>query len=198
MPSSVQNTKSRDPLAARAPGFLLLDARHRPIFYNAEAERILNFSINGHLQRPGKATIAEAVRSILSGTSAIMKTESEGEPEILSGRRHYSWQTFSLLEKNGKRSPRITAVLIEVRRDQRKQAGMPEVTREYRLTDREGETVTHLKLGLTSKEIAARMQVSPNTVKVFLRSVMSKMAVSTRSGILGKIMQNSSDSRLSL
>jgi DNA-binding NarL/FixJ family response regulator len=109
-------------------------------------------------------------------------------PEILSGGRRYSWQTFSMFEKPGKRSPKITAVLIEVSHAQRKQSEAPNLAREYRLTEREGETISHLKLGLTSKEIAARMQVSPNTVKVFLRSIMSKMSVSTRSGILGKLI----------
>jgi DNA-binding CsgD family transcriptional regulator len=42
--------------------------------------------------------------------------------------------------------------------------------------------------GLTSKEIAQRMGISPNTVKAFLRLVMVKMGVSTRSGIVGKIV----------
>jgi len=47
--------------------------------------------------------------------------------------------------------------------------------------------VEYLLQGLTSKEIAARMNISPNTVKAFLRLVMVKMKVSTRSGIAGKI-----------
>jgi DNA-binding CsgD family transcriptional regulator len=42
--------------------------------------------------------------------------------------------------------------------------------------------------GLTSKEIAARMSISPNTVKAFLRLVMVKMGVSTRSGIVGRVV----------
>jgi DNA-binding CsgD family transcriptional regulator len=47
--------------------------------------------------------------------------------------------------------------------------------------------VEYLIQGLTSKEIAVRMNISPNTVKAFLRLVMVKMKVSTRSGIAGKI-----------
>jgi DNA-binding CsgD family transcriptional regulator len=42
--------------------------------------------------------------------------------------------------------------------------------------------------GLTSKEIAERMKISPSTVKAFLRLVMVKMSVSTRSGIVGKVL----------
>ena len=44
--------------------------------------------------------------------------------------------------------------------------------------------------GLTSKEIAVRMKISPNTVKAFLRLVMVKMKVSTRSGIAGKLKEH--------
>ena len=61
------------------------------------------------------------------------------------------------------------------------------VAKQFRLTQREQETVGLLTLGLTSKEIASRMNISPNTVKAFFRLVMTKMAVSTRSGIVGKI-----------
>ncbi len=43
--------------------------------------------------------------------------------------------------------------------------------------------------GLTSKEIAERMQISPNTVKAFIKLVMIKMGVSTRLGVIGKIIK---------
>jgi len=34
------------------------------------------------------------------------------------------------------------------------------------------------------------MNISPNTVKVFLRLVMLKMGVTTRSGVVGKLMSD--------
>ena len=43
----------------------------------------------------------------------------------------------------------------------------------------------------SKKEIAIRMNISPNTVKAFLRLVMVKMGVSTRSGIVGRVVGNS-------
>ena len=63
-----------------------------------------------------------------------------------------------------------------------------EVSERFGLTSREQETVQFLLEGLTSKEIAQRMKISPNTVKAFIRLVMVKMGVSTRSGIIGKIV----------
>ena len=43
--------------------------------------------------------------------------------------------------------------------------------------------------GLTNKEIAARMGISPDTVKVFLQLAMKKMEVSSRSEIMSKFIR---------
>ena len=59
---------------------------------------------------------------------------------------------------------------------------------EFRLTRRESETIDLLALGLTNKEIAQRMGLSCNTVKAFLRSVMAKLGISTRTGIMGALV----------
>jgi len=67
----------------------------------------------------------------------------------------------------------------------------------YHLSQREGETVRFLIEGLTNKEIAARMGISPDTVKVFLRLAMMKMGVSSRTGIMSKFIHlKESDSGL--
>lgn len=58
----------------------------------------------------------------------------------------------------------------------------------YGLSHREREIVTLLVDGLTSKEIGARLGLSPNTVKAHLRLIMVKMEVSTRSGVVGKLV----------
>lgn len=62
------------------------------------------------------------------------------------------------------------------------------IRNEYGLTDRETQTLRFLLGGLTSKEIASRMDISANTVKVFLRQIMLKMSVTTRAGIIGKFV----------
>ena len=55
-------------------------------------------------------------------------------------------------------------------------------------TRREQEVLEYLLQGLTSKAIANRMNISPNTVKAFLRMIMMKTAVSSRSAMVGKII----------
>ncbi|MCU1237533.1 MAG: transcriptional regulator, LuxR family [Candidatus Solibacter sp.] len=61
------------------------------------------------------------------------------------------------------------------------------VSAEYRLTVRELQALRGVLTGLTSKEVAEQMSISPNTVKAFLRLVMVKMGVTSRTGILTKL-----------
>ena len=65
-------------------------------------------------------------------------------------------------------------------------ASLAQLSERFHLTTREQEVAEFLLEGLTSKEIGMRMQISPNTVKAFLRLIMVKMGVSTRSAIVGK------------
>ena len=51
---------------------------------------------------------------------------------------------------------------------------IPSAAQQFGLTRREQETVELLTLGLTSKEIASRMNISPNTVKAFFRLIFGK------------------------
>jgi DNA-binding CsgD family transcriptional regulator len=81
----------------------------------------------------------------------------------------------------------MMALLIE--RD-RVSADLLTIAKKFNLTRREYEAVQHLALGLTSKEIAARMGISPSTVKAFLRLAMIKTGVSTRSGLIGKFVKS--------
>lgn len=60
---------------------------------------------------------------------------------------------------------------------------------QYHFTPREQQTARLLAAGLTNKEIAARMGVSVNTVKAFIRFLMLKVGVSTRTGIVGRLTQ---------
>ena len=63
---------------------------------------------------------------------------------------------------------------------------MRQVAEKFHLTGREQGVLAFLLDGFTSKEIAARMQISPNTVKAPLRLIMIKMGVSARPAIIGK------------
>jgi DNA-binding NarL/FixJ family response regulator len=58
----------------------------------------------------------------------------------------------------------------------------------YTLTDREQSVVCAVADGLTNKEIAARLGLSPGTIRTYLRRLMHKTGTTTRTGLLGKVM----------
>lgn len=60
---------------------------------------------------------------------------------------------------------------------------------EYNLTDREQQALMAIANGLTGKEVAEQMKVSPNTVKSFLRIIMLKIGVGSRAALLGRLLE---------
>jgi DNA-binding CsgD family transcriptional regulator len=174
-------------MAPGVNGFLLLDTGLNLIAANDPALQILSFpGQTARIEHP-KVFLADQVRATLRDYqhhdgSAFVK-------EFRSGKRRYLCNSFRL--DYGDSSKPVFAVLLE-----RNAAGnvFAEVSQRFDLTQRERETVGFLLQGFTSKEIATRMNISPNTVKAFLRLVMVKMKVSTRSGIAGKIAGSRLDS----
>jgi len=65
-----------------------------------------------------------------------------------------------------------------------------EVAALYHLTPREKQALRGLSTGLTSYEVAEQMDISPNTLKSFLRLIMIKMGATSRAGIVARILQN--------
>jgi DNA-binding CsgD family transcriptional regulator len=168
-------------------GFLLLDAGLNLIASNDPALQILCFPSETDRIKQPKVFLSDRVRTALidhrtQGTPAFVK-------EFKSGKRRYICKSFQV-DCNG-RAPLQPAFAVLLERDAAASSGLSEISEQFDLTLRERETVEFLMQGLTSKEIATRMNISPNTVKAFLRLVMVKMKVSTRSGIAGKIAGSS-------
>jgi DNA-binding CsgD family transcriptional regulator len=65
------------------------------------------------------------------------------------------------------------------------------MARLFNFSQREKQAVELLLQGLSNKEIANRMNISPNTVNSFFRLIMIKMGVSSRSGILARMIRAS-------
>jgi DNA-binding CsgD family transcriptional regulator len=163
-------------------GFLLLDGEMNLIASNDPALQILSFPSEASRIKQPRVFLADRVRTTLLDHQQDQKGFVR---EFRSGKRRYICKSFQV-DCNGQYSPRPAfAVLLE--RDAAGTSTLAELSERFDLTQRERETVEYLLQGLTSKEIATRMNISPNTVKAFLRLVMVKMKVSTRSGIAGKL-----------
>ena len=180
-------------------GVLLLDVRLRLVHYTSEAAVILSYPRQLRDGLPLDAVLP-AARSQLANEAA-----SAASLEFMSGRRRYRCRAFLLdsdshgptgtgangngASSTGGLQPRIAVVLERVFTQ------VPDITRwseAFQLTNRERETVSFLLKGLSSKEIADQMNISPNTVKCFLKLVMAKVGATNRTGIVAKILEKAS------
>lgn len=178
---SIQNNTVNEPTSSE--GFLLLDSSMNPLFLNPAAAQILTYPQKLKTQKELNNFLVGKVRSLLVRQS-LSAEEQSFVATFQSGRRLYFCRAFQVNAVTEGGSQTSVAVLLE-----RGSEGSPSVVdalETFRLTSREREVFQYLSQGLTSKEVAVEMGISANTVKAFLRLIMVKMGVSTRSGILGR------------
>jgi DNA-binding CsgD family transcriptional regulator len=169
----------------KSAGILLLEEDFQPIAFNSAAVQILAFPTPPDKIRQPEIFLRDRVRLRLLKQNG--DNSAQFVAEYRSGGRHYLCRAFRLDGSGLDDSPLRTALVLE------RHASFADMLGgslgRFDLTPREMETVRYLVEGLTSKEIAERMRISPNTVKAFLRIVMVKMDCSTRSGIVGRIVE---------
>ncbi|HLB90348.1 MAG TPA: LuxR C-terminal-related transcriptional regulator, partial [Terriglobales bacterium] len=133
--------------------------------------------------KPLELLLANKIRTILPQRKGNSRPDSQ--TEFLSGRRRYLCRAFSF--SIGSAMPHTqTAMCLE--RMILERLPSPGIAKQFCLTPRELETAELLVLGFANKEIAARISISPNTVKNFVRMIMVKMRVTSRSGIVARIL----------
>ena len=169
--------------ATSSEGFLLLDPFMNPIFINQVATEILLY--------PQKVEAHRRLDGFLTGEirSKLLTERSLGMPALVakfqSGKRLYLCRSFRVKGVGQAGSRPSIAVFLE--RGSSGSLPLAQVAEKFNLTTREQEVLQCLSEGgLTTKEIAVRIGISPNTVKAFLHLIMLKMGVTTRSGVLGK------------
>ena len=175
----------KDAMGTSVPseGFLLLDSSRNLLFVNPVATQILVYPERPEAQKNLSSYLAGKIHSTLFSQQS--PAGSVLVPRFQSGRRTYWCRSFEVNSASNGHSHVSLAVLFG-RAPAAKSASLAQLSERFHLTTREQEVARFLLEGLTSKEIGMRMQISPNTVKAFLRLIMVKMNVSTRSGIVGK------------
>ncbi len=170
------------------PGLIVVDASLRVVANNGEALQILTYPEPPEKIRHLDAWLTNKIHAELVGK----QNPTTFVDAFRSARRTYLCRSFPLdlrhQNGNGASHSGSGLLIVMLERKSNDTAKIDEISERFGLTAREKETVEYLLQGLTSKEIAQRMKISPNTVKAFLRLVMVKMDVSTRSGIIGRIV----------
>ncbi|PYX02207.1 MAG: hypothetical protein DMG86_07960 [Acidobacteria bacterium] len=168
--------------AIARPGLVVVTASLNLVASNQEAIQILTFPDKA---RRSDAQLKGKIRACVS--NGCYENGSGFIHEFLSGKRTYLCRCFPV-KTTVNHNPSAPAHVLVFERKTNNSIVMSEVYDRFGLTPREQEAIQFLLQGLTSKEIAGHMKISPNTVKSFLRLVMVKLGVSTRSGIVGKIL----------
>jgi len=153
------------------------------MWFNREAVQILGYPDNVESLTNSEFLLRETMRARLLTTSPA--GESVFVKEVQSGRRRYCCRAFPI-DSHGEELCQPTAVLLE--RARLGPVPLSQVCQQFNLTQREQEVLVHLLQGIRNKEIADRMNISSNTVRAFLRLIMIKTGVSSRSAIVGKIL----------
>ena len=169
------------------PPFVDRKAKGRPpIYANQDAVRILFYPTAPKPSKAAMQAIKKRINSLLPGH--LPSLGSHSLVEFSSGKRRYLLRAFYL--DSHIKHPLQPAYALLIERGHHVLLELAQISNQYNLTNREIETMRLLLGGLTSKEIAAHMKISPNTVKVFLRLIMLKMGVTTRAGIIGKFVSS--------
>jgi DNA-binding CsgD family transcriptional regulator len=165
-------------------GFLLTDFLLNPISFNAEAIEILSYPERLANLARSELFLAEKIRSTLICTRPT--GESPFVSEFRSGRRRYFCRAF--LVDSGAKEPFRPSIAMLLERGPSGLVPMSRVCQQFKLTQREREVLEYLLQGMSGKVIANRMNLSPSTVKAFLRMIMIKTGSSSRSAMVGKIL----------
>jgi DNA-binding CsgD family transcriptional regulator len=181
VPGTTRNPRQdsgKDAVVSSRMGLLVASTSLEFLYANAAATEILTFPQNS----ADPATVERRLKSIFPSE----RLDDHSEAAFISGRRRYVCRQFPL-EIRSRPSPNPVIGLI-IERPPSDDGGATSLRRRFHLSPREFESVQYLTQGLTTKEVASLMRVSPNTVKQYIRLVMSKMGVTTRAGIVGKFL----------
>src|SRR5437667_4619525 len=135
-----------------AAGFLLLDASLRPIYASEEALAILAYPGVPSKHKGFDKFVQSRIQSLISSNGNHNGfSPSRFANEVASGKRCYQLRAFSVKSNLGiERGPAI-ALLLE--RNQQSVLNLEGVTRKFRLTRRERETLDLLTQDLSTKQI---------------------------------------------
>ena len=131
----------------------------------------------GRVELP--SDVADQLRQSLDLSAAQPKLE------LRIGSETYKGRAFVIKARGG---PAQDLVVFRLERNAALEDAVARVCREFRITQRQREVVQGVALGLTSEELAERLGVKPSTVKAFLRVIMIKMGVTSRAGMVAKLL----------
>jgi DNA-binding CsgD family transcriptional regulator len=168
-------------------GVVILDESGKILYLNQEARSILStFSANDDQSDNPATQINAAIVEAIKENLGPLNEPSSSIIQCSNTDSTYSLRALPL-DKPHKKGKSCVMVLIEGVTIHRK-FDMDVVQKQFGLTKREAEVTFCLTKGLTNKEIANILSLSPETVHDYVKQVMKKFKTTTRAGIVGKVL----------
>ena len=171
-----------------AEGFILMDLARGPLAFDRGASAI--FQDPEQAGRKHDSALEEIFGSIRSFKRSELQSVTM---RFRVGEDKYICRVFLLQPKQPAMSSE-GLVALHLEKDCAAADAVSAVAAEYNLTEREVEALRGISKGLSSKELAVAMNISPNTVKVFVRMIAIKMGVATRGEMISKVLEYQSRS----
>jgi DNA-binding CsgD family transcriptional regulator len=162
-------------------GLLIADASFNLTGANSEAIRALSY--------PHDPSKIRGIHRLVRKKLLIYLRNSATVREFQSGKRTYRFRRVPLDGLPG-RDGAFALILDRSSSELFIVAALMEAASRFGLSTREQETVELVLRGLSSRDIAERMKISHHTVRTFLRMVMVKMDVASRSEIVAKVLHS--------
>jgi DNA-binding CsgD family transcriptional regulator len=176
--------KTRDVSITADVGLILTDLSFNVIAIDRGAMTILS--------HPGRSDVEPDYRmpeEILTHLRGRRPSEwASVKAQFRKGKNEYICRMYLLESRNGQATEPTLAVHLE--KDTSTNDAVYEAAVKYHLTEREQQVLRGISMGLATKEVATRLNISPNTVKAFLRLVMIKMGVTTRAATVAKVLHS--------
>ncbi len=173
---------SQDSVSQENEGVLLIDAALRIIALDKGARQILANPASGSAE---EVTLSEELKSVLIG--AVNEHSYSASYPFRSRDLDFRCRVFPLKQWVGSEHEPMFAVRL------RKVVSLSDavqvLSRRFHLTSREQIVLFNIALGATGKEAAEHMNISPNTVKSFVKSIMLKLNVTSRAAVIGKLLE---------
>ncbi len=172
------------------PGLLLFNLRGKMISLNPMARQIMSRLHDGRFLQKIRLVLKNLNRAspIQRSTGSKSPAASPAEPliqtTISNGKGDYSLQAFYLDDQPGGRFP-MAAVLVTPVTTSR--LNLDKARRQWSLSFREVDVMNGLFSGLSDKEIAFSLGIATETVRGYLKNIRTKLGVSSRTAILGKL-----------
>ena len=174
-------------------GIVLLDSSAHVFAFDLGAATIFDWKDSTPSEKNSVRLPDEVMASVAAGRTA----DSPGPNlHVIANRRYRSRSYDVLCEDTADSHHRITALHLESE-DQGDADSDPigPIVEEYGLTEREHQALRGIALGLTTKELAEEMRISPHTVRAFVRLIMIKLGVTTRGAIVSKLLEHNEPRR---